>query len=411
MSATNNLNKNLLDIYSNYLLTSFSYTTSTGLSQALNGEISNSKISRFLGGNYQEKGELQHTEYTSKDLWKLVKETVRKDEFDEGILVIDDTVEEKKYTDESEVNCWHFDHTLGRNVKGVNMLNFLYLGQQMVIPVAMEIIKKPEIFVDKDGKQKRKSKVTKNQLVQENINQIVKNQVKFKYVVMDTWFVCNETLELIHNHKKFFVAPLKSNRNIALSKQEKLKGKWIKLDNEALNCQLANTQTTVEIWLEGLPFPVFLTKQVFILKCKSDLFRLTSGARRNQDGSTAQMYLITNDKDLNNQPNEIHKIYHKRWKIEEEKWVRTCSEQSLATTEFYKSLKSNLAFSKAPTKNTFTQINHFFCSVYAYFQTEILLKTTKFNNHFQLKSSLYFKALKSAMSELEVLKAGVGCER
>jgi len=28
-------------------------------------------------------------------------------------------------------------------VKGVNTLNFLYLGQELVIPVTMEIIKKP----------------------------------------------------------------------------------------------------------------------------------------------------------------------------------------------------------------------------------------------------------------------------
>ncbi len=72
---------------------------------------------------------MKHTEYTSKDLWKLAKKTIREDEFEEGILTIDDTVEEKKYTDENEVNCYHFDHNLGRSVKGVNMINFVYLGQ------------------------------------------------------------------------------------------------------------------------------------------------------------------------------------------------------------------------------------------------------------------------------------------
>ena len=140
---TKTLNKNILDAYSDYLLTSFSYATSTSLSKAPHGEISNSKISRFLGGNYQQKVELQHTKYTSEDLWKLVKKTLRSDEFDKGILVIDDKIEEKKYTDENEVNYWYFDHTLGKNVKGVNTLNFLYLGQELVIPVTMEIIKKP----------------------------------------------------------------------------------------------------------------------------------------------------------------------------------------------------------------------------------------------------------------------------
>lgn len=387
MTTTKTINKNLLDIYSDYLLTSFSYATSTGLSIALNGEISNSKISRFLAGNYQEKGQLKHTEYTSKDLWKLVKETVREDEFDEGILTLDDTVEEKPYTDENQVNCYHFDHTSGRSVKGINMLNFLYLGQKLITPIALEIIKKSTILekekIDKKGNKKtvkiRKTDKNKNELVRENINQIVKNKVKFKYIVMDSWFASVETLELINKHKKHFVVPLKSNRKIALSKQEKLKGKWLKLDNLELNQQLENTSKAIEIWLEGLPFSVFLTKQVFT----------------NKDGSIAEMYLITNDKALSNQPKQIQEIYHKRWKIE----------------EFYKSLKSNLAFSKAPTKNTWTQINHFFCSIYTYFQTEILLKTTNFKNHFQLKSSLYLKALKSAMSELQVLKGEVCCER
>lgn len=61
-NTTKTIDKNLLDLYSDYLLTSFSYTTSVGLSKSLDGQISNSKISRFLAGNYQEKGELKHTE-------------------------------------------------------------------------------------------------------------------------------------------------------------------------------------------------------------------------------------------------------------------------------------------------------------------------------------------------------------
>jgi len=60
---------------------------------------------------------------------------------------------------------------------------------------------------------------------------------------------------------------------------------------QVLNQKLENTIKVIEIWLEGLPFPVYLTKQIFT----------------NKDGSTAQTYLITNDKALNNQPNEIHK--------------------------------------------------------------------------------------------------------
>jgi hypothetical protein len=43
------MNKDLLELYSNYLLSTFSHTTATGLSAMTNGAISHDKITRFLG--------------------------------------------------------------------------------------------------------------------------------------------------------------------------------------------------------------------------------------------------------------------------------------------------------------------------------------------------------------------------
>lgn len=91
----------------------------------------------------------------------------------------------------------------------------------------------------------RKSIQTKNQLVQENINKIIQNQIKFKYFVMDSWFACNETLELINKHK-YFVVPLKSNRKIALSKANKIRGIWSKLED------IKSDDKPIEVWLEAL---------------------------------------------------------------------------------------------------------------------------------------------------------------
>ncbi|OIP55647.1 MAG: hypothetical protein AUK34_12615 [Ignavibacteria bacterium CG2_30_36_16] len=42
------MNKEMLETYSDYLLSSFSYTTATGLSMLVEGEISHDKITRFL---------------------------------------------------------------------------------------------------------------------------------------------------------------------------------------------------------------------------------------------------------------------------------------------------------------------------------------------------------------------------
>jgi len=42
------MNKELLDLYTDYLISSFSYTTATGLSSMLGGTISHDKVTRFL---------------------------------------------------------------------------------------------------------------------------------------------------------------------------------------------------------------------------------------------------------------------------------------------------------------------------------------------------------------------------
>jgi hypothetical protein len=99
-----------LELYTDYLLSSFGATTATGLSAMVQGDISHDRITRFLSGQ----------DYTSKDLWLQVKTMVRQVQTDQGVLIFDDTIEEKAWTDESDLICWHYDHCSGRTVKGIN---------------------------------------------------------------------------------------------------------------------------------------------------------------------------------------------------------------------------------------------------------------------------------------------------
>jgi hypothetical protein len=48
-----------------------------------------------------------------------------------GCLIFDDTIQEKEWTDESEIICWHYDHNKGRAVKGINVLNALSQWQSI----------------------------------------------------------------------------------------------------------------------------------------------------------------------------------------------------------------------------------------------------------------------------------------
>ena len=88
-------------------------------------------MSRFLGGIKFDRGGkgFEKNELASKDLWSVVKPTIRNDEFEDGCLVIDDTVEEKPSSDENDVVCWHYDHCSGRNIKGFtcNISSILYV--------------------------------------------------------------------------------------------------------------------------------------------------------------------------------------------------------------------------------------------------------------------------------------------
>jgi len=99
--------KQMLDLYSDYLLASFGATTATGLSELLESDVSHDQITRHLSG----------TRKTSADLWHIVKPFVRKVQSQTGVLIIDDSIEEKPYTDENEIVCWHYDHAKERHVK------------------------------------------------------------------------------------------------------------------------------------------------------------------------------------------------------------------------------------------------------------------------------------------------------
>ena len=87
------MNKELTELYSDYLLSSFGATTATGLSDMLEGEVSHDRITRFLSREV----------YDSRTLWQQVKPMVRKMEQPDGALIFDDTIEEKPHTDENEI--------------------------------------------------------------------------------------------------------------------------------------------------------------------------------------------------------------------------------------------------------------------------------------------------------------------
>ncbi len=79
-------------------------------------------------------------------------------------MILDDSIAEKPYTDENDINCWHDDHSQNRSAKGMNFMTCLYHAGGYSLPVGFTLIAKTECYVDKkDGKQKRRSPISKNE--------------------------------------------------------------------------------------------------------------------------------------------------------------------------------------------------------------------------------------------------------
>jgi hypothetical protein len=352
------MNRDLLELYSDYLLSAFDYTTATGLSKMTDGAVSHDKVTRFLS----------EKELNSSELWCLVKPLVREIEDEaSGVLIIDDTIEEKPYTNESELVCWHYDHSKGRNVKGINLLSTLFQAGDLSVPVAFESVKKTEwVFNKKKERWQRKSPRTKNELYRQMLEACAKNRIGFRYVLNDVWYASSENMIYVkQNLGKEFIMPIKTNRHVALSLERKGRGEYEQVASAELE-----PGTVVEVYVEQAEFPLLLVKQVF---------------KNEEDGSEGVLYLVSSDVTLDYE--QLTTIYKRRWKVE----------------EYHKSLKSNASLAKSPTKTIRTQGNHVFASIYAFVKLERLKMSTKMN-HFALRSRMYLKAVRAAFGELQTLR-------
>jgi hypothetical protein len=344
--------KELLDLYSEYLISAFGQTTGTGLAALMDGAVSHDQIQRFLSGEA----------YTSADLWHIAKPHVRAMQSEDGVLVVDDSIAEKPYSDENDIICWHYDHAKDRMVKGINFVSALYHANGLSLPVGFALVAKTEYYIDKkDGKQKRRSPISKNQSYQDLLQQAKRNRIPFKYVLNDTWYASAENMKFVKRslHKEF-VMPIKSNRKVALSKADQQQGRFVSVETLALE-----DKAPVQIWLEDVDFPLLLVKQVFA----------------NEDGSTGILYLVTSETTLTF--DQLTTLYRKRWPVE----------------PYHKSLKQNASLENSPTHTVVTQTNHFFAALCGYVKLELLKHSTKLN-HFALKAKLYHHALRAAFDTL-----------
>lgn len=203
-------------------------------------------------------------------------------------------------------------------IHGINFLRALYRSFGVSLPTGFEMISKIEREVDAtDGKEKCRSKVSKQTHHQKFLKQAVRIQILIKSMLNEVWFASAENMMSVnHDRKRHFVMPLKSNGKVALSLGDKCHGCFVSVDilPTVINCIPAEVKgaiydrmryllgfqdnTVQRITPEGVDFPLLLLQQVF----------------GNEDGSHGIPYLASSETILMH--NEILLIDHKRWNIE-----------------------------------------------------------------------------------------------
>ena len=251
-------------------------------------------------------------------------------------------------------------------MKGINFMTTLYPSHGVSLPMGFTLIAKTEHSLDpKDGQDKRRSPIGKNEYYRTMLQQAVTNQIPFQYVLNDIWFASAENMMFVkHALHKDFVMPLKANRKVALSGEDKQHGRYVRVDSLALEPEVPR-----RVYLEGVDFPVMLLKQVFV----------------NKDDSQGLQYLVTSNTTLTS--DQITTLYRTRWNVE----------------PYHKSLKQNASLEKSPTQTVVTQTNHFFAALCGYLKLERLKMSSQLN-HFALKSKLYTQALQAAFTTLRALQ-------
>ena len=350
-----------LDLYTDYLLSNFGLATATGLSNMLDKAVSHDDVTRFI----------RDLDSGSAALWQHVKPLVRKvekslSEEEEGYLVLDDFIIEKEHSQQNGLISVHYDHSKDRYVKGVNVVSALLLLRDVSIPVVYEVVEKTFRSDIKTRKESWKSDRTKNEMFRDMVTVSARNQLRFKYVLCDSWYTNSENINHVLGLKKHLTGAVKSNMEVALSLQDKKAGKFVKLSELDLELGLK------QVYMRQLKEPVLICKEIFI----------------NGDGSKAVQYLLSTDLFLTFQ--QVITIYQKRWCVE----------------EYHKSLKQNTSIGKAPLKTIATQANHLFAGICAFVKLE-QLKITEKINHFALKTKLLIKATQAAFKELARIKANL----
>ena len=221
--------------YSQYLVATQRNYTCTNLANHLEGALAHSHdaISDFL----------RHGKVTSRRLFEVVQPLLN--DSPEAYLVLDDSVQDKRYSHKIELVKRQYSGAAGGLVDGIGIVNLLHSDGEEFYPIDFRIY-----APDQDGK-------TKNDHFLEMLLRAKSDKgIKANTILFDSWYASLDNLKTIHRMGMVFVTTLKSNRLVSLSAETG----YVQLDT--VQWDAASLKHGQLVKLKKLPFLVRLFKIV-----------------------------------------------------------------------------------------------------------------------------------------------------
>lgn len=311
--------------YCQYLLSSQINYTITNLAEHLE-QISHDAINYYL----------KREKLTPRLLWENVKDIIEEDA--NGYIIFDDSVLDKRYSQEIEMVRRQYSGNEHGVVKGIGVVSCVYVNPQFKRFWVVDY----RIFnPDVDGK-------TKIDHVKDMLSNLVYQKLlPFDTVLMDTWYAVNSLMLYIDSLEKVYYCPLKNNRLVddTLGKEKYKRIELLEWSEEESECGKI-------IKIKGFP-----------AQKKVKLFRVAVSNNRTD-------YVATNDLSQSS-TNVVQEVCKIRWKIE----------------EFHREIKQLTGIESCQCRKARLQRNHIACAMLVWIRLKNLAYQTG-QTVYQIKHNL-----------------------
>ena len=178
--------------YCQYLLSSQINYTLTHFAEH-SAHFSHDAINRYLAGD----------QITPRLVWENVQGPVV--QVDDGYLVFDDTVIDKNFSQRIELVRRQYSGNAHGLIKGIGVVTCVYVN-----PATEQFWIIDYRIYDPDGDGKSKLEHVQEMLT----HTLYHKQVRFRGVLMDTWYATKDLMLAIDHLHKVFYCPLKDNRQV-----------------------------------------------------------------------------------------------------------------------------------------------------------------------------------------------------